>query len=71
MPTSAQVLNGLYSLKQERLGGLLPGVAFEHGEHSRTNQCVVPTRLTRGRFLAHDGAAESFVCAPGWKPVNP
>jgi branched-chain amino acid transport system substrate-binding protein len=69
-PTSGQVLDGLYSLKQERLGGLLPGVAFEHGEHSRTNQCVVPTRLTRGRFLAHDGAAESFVCAPGWKPVG-
>ena len=69
-PTSAQVLDGLYSLKQERLGGLLPGVAFEHGDHSRTNQCVVPTRLTRGRFVAHDGAAESFVCAPGWKPVG-
>ncbi len=53
----------------ETLGGLLPGIGFEKGEYFRTNQCVVPVRLTNGEFVAHD-AAESFVCAPGWKPVG-
>jgi branched-chain amino acid transport system substrate-binding protein len=67
-PTTAQILEGLYSLTNEKLGGLLPGVGFVHGEHFGTNQCVVPVKLTGGKFVAHD-AAESFVCAPGWKPA--
>jgi branched-chain amino acid transport system substrate-binding protein len=67
-PTTAQILEGLYALSNEKLGGLLPGVGFIHGEHFGTNQCVVPVRLTGGKFVAHD-AAESFVCAPGWKPA--
>jgi branched-chain amino acid transport system substrate-binding protein len=67
-PATAQILEGLYSLRNETLGGLLPGVGFIHGEHFGTNQCVVPVKLTGGKFVAHD-AAESFVCAPGWKPV--
>ena len=67
-PTTAQILEGLYSLRNEKLGGLLPGVGFVHGEHFGTNQCVVPVKLTGGKFVAHD-AAESFVCAPGWKPA--
>ena len=67
-PTTAQIIEGLYSLRNEKLGGLLPGVGFVHGEHFGTNQCVVPVKLTGGKFVAHD-AAESFVCAPGWKPA--
>jgi branched-chain amino acid transport system substrate-binding protein len=67
-PTTAQILQGLYALHDETLGGLLPGVGFIHGEHFTTNQCVVPVKLTGGKFVAHD-AAESFVCAPGWKPA--
>ena len=68
-PATAQILEGLYSLRNETLGGLLPGVGFIHGEHFATNQCVVPVKLTGGNFVAHD-AAESFVCAPGWKPAG-
>jgi len=67
-PTTAQILQGLYALHDETLGGLLPGVGFIHGEHFTTNQCVVPVKLTGGKFVAHD-SAESFVCAPGWKPA--
>lgn len=67
-PTTAQILEGLYALRNEKLGGLLPGVGFVDGEHFGTNQCVVPVKLTGGKFVAHD-AAESFVCAPGWKPA--
>ena len=45
-PTTAQILQGLYALHNETLGGLLPGVGFIHGEHFTTNQCVVPVKLT-------------------------
>jgi hypothetical protein len=68
-PTTAQVLEGLYSLKNETLDGLLPGIGFEKGEHVKTNQCVVPTLFKGGKFVPHDPAG-SFVCAPGWKPVG-
>jgi branched-chain amino acid transport system substrate-binding protein len=69
-PTTAQILDGLYSLKNEKLDGLLPGIGFEKGqEHVKTNQCVVPVLFSGGKFVPHD-AAGSFVCAPGWKPVG-
>jgi branched-chain amino acid transport system substrate-binding protein len=68
-PATAQILEGLYALSNEKLGGLLPGVGFVNGEHFGTNQCVVPVKLTGGKFVAHD-AAESFVCAPGWRPAK-
>lgn len=69
-PTTGQILEGLYSLKGETLGGLLPGISFERGKgHVNTNQCIVPVRFTDGRFKAHD-AQGSFVCAPGWKPAG-
>jgi branched-chain amino acid transport system substrate-binding protein len=67
-PTTAQILEGLYSLKGETLGGLLPGISFARdSEHVATNQCIIPVRFTKGKFQAHD-AEGSFVCAPGWKP---
>jgi branched-chain amino acid transport system substrate-binding protein len=68
-PSTAQILEGLYALSNEKLGGLLPGVGFITGEHIGANQCVVPVKLTGGKFVAHD-AAESFVCAPGWRPAK-
>jgi branched-chain amino acid transport system substrate-binding protein len=68
-PSTAQILEGLYALSNEKLGGLLPGVGFTAGGHFATNQCVVPVKLTGGKFAAHD-AAESFVCAPGWRPAK-
>jgi branched-chain amino acid transport system substrate-binding protein len=66
-PTTAQLIQGLYSLKNEKLGGLLPGITFNKGEHINVNQCMVPILFDGAKFHAHD-AAESFVCAPGWKP---
>src|SRR2546423_11191835 len=65
--TTAQLIQGLYSLKNEKLGGLLPGITFNKGEHINVNQCMVPILFDGAKFHAHD-AAESFVCAPGWKP---
>jgi branched-chain amino acid transport system substrate-binding protein len=69
-PTTANLLDGLYALKGETLGGFLPGIGFEKGaEHSKSNQCIIPVRFTGGKLVAHD-AAESFVCPPSWKPVG-
>jgi branched-chain amino acid transport system substrate-binding protein len=66
-PGPADVIKSLYSLHGETLGGLLPGITFNQGEHVNVNLCMVPTILRNGSFVAHD-AAESFVCAPVWKP---
>ncbi len=67
-PTSAQLLEGLYSLDKETLGGRLPGISFPHDSHEKVNLCTVPQRLVDGRFTTRDAAA-SFVCAPGWTPA--
>jgi branched-chain amino acid transport system substrate-binding protein len=66
-PGPADFLNLLYSIHGETLDGLLPGITFHPGDKSDVNQCIVPMQLRSGAFVAHD-AAESFVCAPGWKP---
>jgi branched-chain amino acid transport system substrate-binding protein len=66
-PGPADFLKLLYSIHGETLDGLLPGITFHPGDKSDVNQCIVPMQLHSGAFVAHD-AAESFVCAPGWKP---
>jgi branched-chain amino acid transport system substrate-binding protein len=69
VPTPADVLAGLWSLKNETLGGLLPGITYYKGEtHRNSNLCMVPIRIKGGKFLPRDGDAEKFICAPGWKP---
>ncbi|MGH9043209.1 MAG: ABC transporter substrate-binding protein [Acidimicrobiia bacterium] len=66
-PKTEQILEGLYSLNNETLGGLLPGVGFKRdAEHVDTNQCIIPVKFTGGRFVAQP----KFVCAPNWKPVG-
>jgi hypothetical protein len=65
-PTSADFIAAMHSLKGETLGGLLPGITFNRGEHVSVNHCIVPGRLEEGRFVPHD-PSESFVCAPGWQ----
>jgi branched-chain amino acid transport system substrate-binding protein len=66
-PRTDQIIEGLYSLDKETLGGLLPGVTFNRGAHVNVNLCILPTRVSGNKFVAHD-PAETFVCAPGWKP---
>ncbi len=66
-PRTEQILEGLYALHNETLGGLLPGVGFKRdSEHVDTNQCIIPVKFTGGKFVAHP----KFVCAPNWKPVG-
>lgn len=66
--TSQGLIAALYTLRGETLGGLLPGISFPHDpDRRRVNLCIVPTTIRGGVFVAHD-PAESFVCAPRWRP---
>jgi branched-chain amino acid transport system substrate-binding protein len=66
--TSQGLISALYTLRNETLGGVLPGISFPRGaERTQVNLCIVPTIIRGGTFVAHD-SAESFVCAPNWKP---
>ena len=68
-PSPADVLTGLFSLNNETLGGLLPGVTYYKGEkHKNSNMCMVPVRMIEKKFVPRDGDPDKFICAPGWKP---
>jgi branched-chain amino acid transport system substrate-binding protein len=63
--TSQDLLDLLYSLHGEKLGGLLPGITFQKNDNRYlTNQCISPVKLQGGKFVQNGG----FVCAPDWKP---
>jgi len=66
-PTKDDFLAGLYALRGETLGGLLPPLTYIEGKGSAlTNLCTVPILVDKNRFVTPKG--DSFVCAPGWKP---
>lgn len=67
-PTRQQVLEGLYSLRNETLGGLVPPLTFNRGPHANVNLCVVPIKFSGATFVPLNGNSEGFVCPPGWKP---
>ena len=63
-PTTAQLLDGLYSLNNEKLDGLLPGITFPHSnDRTKVNVCSIPTQVKGGKFVSFDGK-DTFVC---WK----
>jgi branched-chain amino acid transport system substrate-binding protein len=68
--TRSAIFEGLRSLDNETLGGLVPPITFPDGERNRVNLCVVPLRFERGLFrpLGNDDA--NFRCAPGWAPAR-
>jgi len=62
--TSTDILTLLRGVKDEKLGGLLPGITFPVGDdRTHTNQCIAPVAVSGGRFVQRGG----FVCAPGWR----
>ena len=66
--TSQALIAALYTLRGETLGGVLPGVSFPRGpDRTQVNLCIVPSTVRGKTFVPHD-SAESFVCAPTWKP---
>jgi branched-chain amino acid transport system substrate-binding protein len=60
-PTSAGLIDGLYRLRGETLGGLVPPITFTPGPHGRVNTCTVPIRLAAGAWTLPRG--DHFVCA--------
>lgn len=67
--TSADVLRGLYAIRGETLGGLVPPLTYREGEgHDNVNWCVVPMRVEKQKFVSPNG--DNFYCAPNWKPVE-
>ena len=68
-PTKDDFLAGLYALRGETLGGMLPPLTYLEGKGSaQTNVCTIPLLVQKGRFIAPNG--DKFACAPGWKPVE-
>ena len=68
-PTPADVLAGLWSLNNETLGGLLPGLTYHKGEkHKMSNMCMIPVRILDSKFVPGNGDPDKFICAPGWQP---
>ncbi len=62
-PTRAQIFEGLYRLRRETLGGIVPPLTFPRGPHGSVNLCSVPIRVSNGRFMAPRGP-NLFFCAP-------
>jgi branched-chain amino acid transport system substrate-binding protein len=60
-PTTAKILDGLYGLQGETVGGIVPPLTFPRGPHSRVNLCGVPIKVVDGKFVASKG--ERFYCA--------
>ena len=66
-PTKDDFLAGLFALRGETLGGMIPPLTYVEGKGSAlTNVCTIPLLVTGGRFVAPGG--DKFSCAPGWKP---
>ncbi len=67
-PTSADIVNGFYSLKGETLGGLFPPVTFLPGQpQDGVNLCVFPLKVEKRKFIFPKGDSY-YICAPGWAP---
>jgi hypothetical protein len=68
-PSAGELTEAMYSLRNETLGGLLPGVTFpRQKDRSEVNLCVIPVTFKDKKFLTPK--SEAFVCAPGWKPAG-
>jgi branched-chain amino acid transport system substrate-binding protein len=63
-PTSADVLEGLWGLRGETLGGLLPPITFARDTgHGNTNPCVIPAVIRDGKFVE----GTEWACPPDYE----
>jgi branched-chain amino acid transport system substrate-binding protein len=60
-PTSQDIYNGLYSFKNETLGGLVPPVTFVKGKPT-IGKCFYVVGIKNGQFVSPDGLTP--VCDP-------
>lgn len=54
--TSAEIFKGLWTLKNETLGGLIAPVSFSEGQPSAKGRCWFPTAIQDGKWVAPQGA---------------
>jgi branched-chain amino acid transport system substrate-binding protein len=64
-PGSSDVLDALYGLRDETIGGLIVPITFNRGPHGAVNLCVVPLRYEGGMFRPPGGGDGTFTCPPG------
>jgi branched-chain amino acid transport system substrate-binding protein len=68
-PSSADVLRGLYALRGETVGGLIPPLSYpEDRGTDEESVCIVPVRVEKAKFVPWKG--DEYLCAPGWQPVR-
>ena len=60
-PSPQDVLNGLYSLKNETLGGLIQPATFSPDQKSRGSSCYFPLVIKDKKWLAPLGAKQECV----------
>jgi len=65
-PSTADVLKGLWSFKNETLGGLIAPTTFVQGapNNDLANICNLPLKVEHGKPVPTSGGPEQFVCAP-------
>ncbi|MEW6476620.1 MAG: ABC transporter substrate-binding protein [Actinomycetota bacterium] len=59
--TSEDFLRGLYSLKDETLGGLIPPLTYREGKGTE-NECIIPIKFQNNTFVAPNG--DTWLCPP-------
>jgi branched-chain amino acid transport system substrate-binding protein len=68
-PTSADVLNGLYQIKDDNLGGLVPAaISYTRGQPAPPINCWFYVQLKNGRPVAPTGLTPQ--CIPGAPPTG-
>jgi branched-chain amino acid transport system substrate-binding protein len=66
--TSKDILDGLYALRRETLGGAIAPLTWTAGSHSLTDLCIVSLKVENGKFVAPLGY--DFKCHPTQKSTS-
>ena len=68
-PTAKDFIEGLYSLRGDTFGGLVPPISYARNQgHGGTHQCSIPVKIDKGQFVPLGD--EAWKCPPGYKPVG-
>ena len=52
MVTGQTVMNGLWKMRNETLGGLVPGMTFTKGGNATPNYCATPMQVQNQKWVA-------------------
>jgi branched-chain amino acid transport system substrate-binding protein len=69
--TPGGLIDALYSLHGETLGGIIPPITFPRDRsQDNINNCVVVGKVQGGKFVPKDNDPDKFTCPPGWNPAT-